>query len=427
MGLKLAKSFWRLCLVASLLLPVSAFGQNYDSPGLGQKPVTAHPQDFKPLGVRAGGFMLHPGVQLAAEYTDNAFYTNVLQESDTIFHIRPYINAQSTWSRHSLNVRLAADIGRYAEYSFRDYEDLFFQVSGQLDVRNRSYFSYSMDYMRLHEGLNTRDSEQGLEPTTFDLYGVGVGYDHTFNRLSLGAYYSWRRMDFDNVVDFDGDVIDNQDRDRNVDNLTFRASYQFQAYTQAFVSYSLNSTEYDEPIDRNGFARDGDGSQASFGLARTLTGKLDASIFATYNERSYDDPFLPDTTGWSGGATLNWQATSLTTVSGSISSGIEDTTSAYASGYLRTLYQVRVDHELRRFLQLNGFVAYSEADYQLIDDAPAFARDSDEVFRAGIGLNWFINRFVFFNVSYDYEKSRTNIPFDDYEVNRFWLTVGFER
>ena len=52
---------------------VDAFAQYYDSPGLGQKPVAAHPQDYKPLGVRAGGFMLHPGVQLAAEYTDNAF------------------------------------------------------------------------------------------------------------------------------------------------------------------------------------------------------------------------------------------------------------------------------------------------------------------------------------------------------------------
>ena len=330
--MNLAKILWPFCLLVGFLLPVSGYAQNYDSPGLGQKPVTAHPQDFKPLGIRAGGFLLHPGVQLAAEFTDNAFYNDLAKESDTIFHFRPYINAQSTWSRHSLNIRLAADVARYADYSFRDYEDYFLQISGQVDVKNRSSFSYALDYMNLHEGLNTRDSEQGIKPTRYDLYGAGVGYDHAFNRLSLGAYYSFRRMDFDDVVDFDGDVIDNQDRDRNMHNVTLRAAYQFQTDTAAFVSYGLNSTEYDEPFDRNGYARDGDGSQISFGLQRVLTGKLDGSIFATYNERSYDDPFLPDTTGWSGGATLNWRATNLTNVSGSISSSIEETTSAYASG-----------------------------------------------------------------------------------------------
>jgi len=50
-----------------LLLPGPLLAQYYDDPGLGQKPVVGHPQDYKPLVVRAGAFMLHPGVELAAE------------------------------------------------------------------------------------------------------------------------------------------------------------------------------------------------------------------------------------------------------------------------------------------------------------------------------------------------------------------------
>ena len=69
--------------------PVAA--QDYDNPNVGQLPVTSHPQDYKPLGIRAGGFMLHPGVQLAAEYTDNVFYTDENAESgvrdDLIWHV----------------------------------------------------------------------------------------------------------------------------------------------------------------------------------------------------------------------------------------------------------------------------------------------------------------------------------------------------
>jgi hypothetical protein len=156
-------------------------------PAFGQKPVALAPTGLLPLGVRAGAFMLHPGVQLAAEYTDNAFYTNNNTESDTIFHLRPYLNAQSTWSRHSLNVSLAADLARHVDYDFRDYEDYFLTIGGRVDVQNRSFMSYGLQYLDLHEDLNSRDSEQVFEPTRYTLYGASLGYDHTFNRLSLGG------------------------------------------------------------------------------------------------------------------------------------------------------------------------------------------------------------------------------------------------
>jgi len=410
-----------LCLCGSLS------AQYYDAPGLGQKPVNQHPQDYKPLGIRAGGFMLHPGLQLAAEYTDNAFFNEGATDSDTIFHVRPYFTAQSTWSKHSLNVRLAADIARYADFTFRDYEDYFFQVGGKLDVRNRSFFSYSADYMNLHEGLNTKDSEQGIEPTRYDLYGLGMGYDHTFNRLSLGAHVSWRRLDFDNAIGFDGEAIDNQDRDRDDYDLTLRAGYQFQADKQAFVSYSMYQIDYREEYDRNGYLRSGDGYSVSAGLAFMVTGKVNGSIAATYNDRNYDDPLLPNTSGWGGTASLQWRATALTSITGSIASTVEDTTSQYSSGYLRNLYTLRVDHELRRFLQLQGFVSYADSEYQMIPNAPEFARSSDDSIRAGVGLSWFINRWLFLNASYDWESFDSNVPGDDYEVNRVWLTLGMER
>ena len=199
-----------------LCLPGILLAQNYDNPGLGRKPVVAHPQDFKPLGVRVGSFMLHPGVQLAAQWTDNAFFTEeVGKENDTIYHIRPYISAQSTWSRHSLNVNLAADIARYNKYDFRNYEDYFFTIGGRVDVTSRSYFNYSANYNNLHEGLNSRDSEQGFEPTRYNLNGASVGYDHTFNRLSLGVSYTHSWLNFDNAYSIVEGVINNQDRDRN--------------------------------------------------------------------------------------------------------------------------------------------------------------------------------------------------------------------
>lgn len=412
---------------ASLFFAGTLHAQHYDDPGLGQKPVTSHPQDYKPLGVRAGAFMLHPGVQLAAEYTDNAFYTNSNTESDTIFHIRPYLTAQSTWSRHSLNVTLAADIARHADYDFRDYEDYFLTVGGRVDVKNRSYMSYGLQYLDLHEGLNSRDSEQGFEPTRYDMYGANLGYDHTFNRLSLGGALTWTQMDFDDAIGFDGDVIENDDRDRDRTSWMLRAGYQFRTDMQAFASYTGYDNQFDQNLDRNGFERSGDGYSLSGGLGFTATGKLNGQLYATYASRSYDDPRLPETSGWGGGAGLAWTPTYLTTVYFQAATSVEETTSQHSSGYLRNLYSVRVDHELRRFLQINGFLSFADHDYQLLPGAPASARAWDEIWRAGVGVSWFINRHLYLNASYDFETAESNLPNDDYDVNRVWLVLGIER
>lgn len=420
----------RLSAAALLLYVLMAgpvFAQYYDSPGLGERPVETYPQDYKPLGIRAGSFMLHPGVQLAAQWTDNVFYANQDLSSDVIFHIRPYIRAQSTWSRHSLNISLAADFARYADFSERDYEDYFFGITGQVDVKNRSYFSYSADYMDLHEGLNNRTSEQGVEPTRYNMYGGSVGYDHTFNRLSLGATYAINYLSFDNVIGGDGGIIDNEDRNRSDNNIGLRASYQFQTDKAAYVNYSFGSVDYDQQFDRNGYDRTGSYYSVGGGLSFSITGKLNGNIGAVYSDRGYDDPRLPNTSGWGGSAGLQWTPTHLTSIYGSIATSAQETTDSNSSGFLGTVYSLRVDHELKRFVQVNGFVSYRTNDYQTIDTTLSNTRTNDNVTRAGVGANWFINRHMYLNGSYAWESLDSNLPGDDYTSKTFWLMFGMER
>jgi hypothetical protein len=409
-----------------LVLPGVLMAQFYDDPGLGNKPVASHPQDYKPLGVRAGSFMLHPGVQLAGQWTDNVFYTKNDKRNDFVYHIRPYITAQSTWSRHSLSARLAADIARYNDYSSRHYADIFFNLSGRIDVKNRSYFSYGLSYLKLHEDLNNRTSEQGIEPTRYKLGAINVGYDHTFNRLSLGVRYTFSPIEYDDTTRIDGENIDNSDRDRWEGRWFFRAGYQFQTEQQVFVSFAPYRINYDDDIDRNGFDRSGSGYQVNAGIGFNITGKLNGSISANYNNRDYDDPQLPSVNGWGGSAGLAWTPTLKTTVYGLMATSVQETTNEFSSGSLQRIYSVRVDHSLTRSWQLNGFLAYRDVQYQLIDGAPEGARENDDVYRVGVGASYFINRHVFLNGSYSWEKLKSSPIDDGYTVNRIWLTLGLE-
>ena len=414
-----------LCCV-QFLLPTQIQAQYYDDPGLGQRPVATYPQDYKPLGVRAGAFMLHPGVQLAAEYTDNVFFTENNTVSDIIYHIRPYITAQSTWSRHSLNVSLAADFAFYGDYDRQNYQDYFFDINGRVDVKTRSYFTYGLSYMNLHEDRSTRDGSQGFEPTRYNVYGANLGYDHTFNRLSLGVDYTIQWLDYDNSISETGEVIDNQDRNRDGGQWTFFAGYQFKTDMQAYVTYAPYQIRYDEEFDSGGYNRSGDGYTVNGGLNFTITGKLNGDLYGSYHDRSYDDPALPGISGWAAGAGLQWNPTYLTSIYARIDSGIEETISDYSSGYFRTLYSLRADHELTRFIQLSAFISYIDNDYTQIPGAPEFARKYDKVWRNGVGVNWYINRNIYLNGSYAWENLDTNVPDDDYTVNRVWLVLGLE-
>jgi hypothetical protein len=86
-----------------------------------------------------------------------------------------------------------------------------------------------------------------------------------------------------------------------------------------------------------------------------------------------------------------------------------------------------VDHELRRFVQLNGFLSYRVNDYQTIDSTLPNTRTKDDVTRAGVGANWFINRHMYLNGSYAWESLDSNLPGDDYTTNTLWLVFGMER
>jgi hypothetical protein len=254
-----------------------------------------------------------------------------------------------------------------------------------------------------------------------------LAYDHTFNRLSLGASYTPQWFDYDNSISEFGEIIDNQDRDREEQSFLFRAGYQFASDKQAFLAFSPYSVDYDQDVDRNGYDRSGDGYAIDGGLFFTLTGKLNGDVYASYLERSYDDPRLPESSGWAAGAGLQWNPTYLTSIYARINSGIEETTSQHSSGYFRTEYSLRADHELKRFVQLTGFVSYSDNDYEVLPGAPADARRYDNVWRAGVGFNWFINRNVYLNTSYGWEDMETNVPGDGYTVNRVWLVLGLEK
>jgi hypothetical protein len=414
-----------LAAIISLLLPLAAQAQQYFDPGIMQKTFEAKPASFQANGVRLGSFMFWPGVELIYENNDNIFYDEAIKIEDSIWHVRPFFNLTSDWTRHSLTMSGWADIARYNDFSNLDYEDWALRLDGRFDVKRESFLYYELAYMHLHEDRRSPDARLGLFPTEFDYGGWGVGYDHTFNRIKLGGFLRRNGFDYQDNVSLDGDIIDNQFRDREEDTFTLRGDYLARPGRSYFLSFALTDISYDQPIDPNGFHRNSETSNAQAGIAWDLTGKLVGDLYGSWSSRDYDDPDLTDVDGFNLGAELSWTPTQLTTVNIRLAGGPQETTQNNTSGYFSNLYSARVQHELRRNLLLNARASYTDNDYEVLPGA-VDALEETQVTRAGLGMTWLFNRHTYLSAGYVYESQDSNQPQFEYSTNRYFLTLGLE-
>jgi len=428
MNTSIIKMFKRSALLitfGTLMLPGISVAQQYYDPGLLHKAIDRKPVDYQPPGSQLGSFTLHAGAELAYENNDNIFYLNNFEIDDSIFHIRPWANLNSDWSRHEMNLNFYADIGKYDEWDSQDYEDWVASLNGRVDVKRGSNFNYKASYMELHEDRSDPNGRQGIHPTEFSLSGLDVGYSHAFNRMTAGLNYDRTDTSYDNNINLDGDLIDNGDRDRTRDALALRLDYDMSGKRGVFFSAAANNLDYDQKFDRAGYERSSDGYNVRAGLSWDNTGVLVGDLYIEYLEQEYDDARFDKVDGFGLGAKLDWTPTELTNVSLLARNGPQETTQIGSSGYYSSLYSARIQHELRRNWLLNARVSYTDNDYGIKDESLT-ALTETEVIRAGAGVSYLFNRNFYISGGYVYEKQDANLNRYQYATNRWFLTFGAE-
>ena len=152
---------------------------------------------------------------------------------------------------------------------------------------------------------------------------------------------------------------------------------------------------------------------------------LTGSLYLQYLNQDYDDPSFNDVDGFGIGAQLNWTPTELTDINFRFENRPRETTLAGTSGYFSQLYEVRVQHELRRNILLNGRFSYKDNTYQTNDDAVSNLQGT-KITRVGLGLNYLFNRNFYLSGGYIYSKQNASESFYDYTTNRWFIALGME-
>ena len=146
-------------------------------------------------------------------------------------------------------------------------------------------------------------------------------------------------------------------------------------------------------------------------------------LYVGYRSQFYDDPTLDTIDGVQGGASIYWNVTTLTTITGRVESTIEDTTNRTddggipASGYFRTRYGFIVDHELLRNLLLQASLFGIQEDFVGIDR-------TDDILLATVGAKYLMNRYFDISIGYGYRDRSSDISGNDYSQNTATLTLN---
>lgn len=362
--------------------------------------------EYDPLGIRSGSFLIFPELTVTETYSDNIGFDEDNEQEDFTTRILPSVEFRSDWTRHALSLNVGGDIAINANESDEDYQNVFAQAAGTLDVSRQTETGFELQAARSTEARDDPEDDGG-DLTEYYTFGGALLGSHQFNRVTLSAR---------------GEVLrnlyaDDQDEDRNswVYDALLRTAYEVSPRLNLFVEGRYNLEDRDENIDDNGFERDADGYEGRFGAGLDVTSVLFGEAFVGYRVQRFEDDGFDDEGGVSFGLDLNWNPTTLTSIGFTGQRDFRPTDEVGAASNFRTEVGVSLDHELMRSVVLGAEARYQNDDFRGIDR-------NDDIYLLGAGVTYWMNRNLSFNAGYDYSTRNSNVDGQDFDVNQF--TVG---
>lgn len=400
----LTRGPWAALLVATLTgFSLPALAQD---PPRGRTPFERSRPELAPIGLRLGSFRAFPQAELSEEYDSNVFAVADNPEGDFVSTAEASLAVRSDWNNHALGGRAYGRLYRYAENSGEDREEGGVSIFGELDVTRANALAGTVAYRRETASRTDPEEDFGGQLSELDRYVAQFSYRHRISRFGLVINSQVQRLDFVTAPD--------QFRDRNELRLAPRLYYDVSPAFRPFVEVAYQLVEYDT-LSRDGTDRDSDTVGGYMGTAIELSGILEAEVFAGFFNTDFDDPGLDSQSSLGGGASLVWLVTDLTALIGEASRGVEQTTRASASNKIRSLARLRVEHELRRNVLLDGEFQVTREEFEGIDRL-------DSTLGISFGAEYRLNRNLSFSLGYSYLQRESDVAGADFAKNVVFLS-----
>ena len=392
---------------------------------------------------RAGGFLLYPEISATYMQDSNVFATKSDRISDWAMIYTPALWVNSDWGRHALNFQAAADVTDYNSQKDENTNDWRVSGEGRYDFTNDLNAYGGLRYAREHLDREDKDARNGAEPTVYYNARAYAGVFRQLDAWSVRIAGSAQNLNYDDVPGSEGNIINNDDQDRDRYTLGIRAGYGFSARMEGFAQAALDNRRYQNlddvaevfPVQAGGLKRDSDGYRLLLGARYSLPGKLKAEGFVGYLNQDYEDSRLADVSKPAFGGNLIWQAAENTKLSLFLDRTVEETNTntstvsvvlvpegaviqpvltGIASSYLNTYVGATLDQRLNPSLGLYGNASFSRSDYQGVERV-------DDYTGVGLGLWYRAAKYLYLDGSYNYRYLLSTDNTQNFDRNQFFL------
>lgn len=405
----------------------------------------SEPEDpYAPLGIRSGGFLYFPAIELIGGYSTNP-QNSQNPSGASLYSVAPELRMQSDWSRHEFKADLR---GSYTGYS-PDTEPTLSRptfdgkAEGRIDVTRDTRIDSTARVLVSTDNPGSPNLQAGLSTLPiYSTFGGSLGLGHRFNRFDLSVKGDVQRTAYQDSQLTDGSTASNADRNYNQYAGTLRGGYELSPGVTPFAEFTADQRVHDLDTDPNGYQRNSQGLTGRLGttfeLSRLLTGE--ASI--GYTQRAYDDARFSDLTGLIGDASLIWTANPLTTVKFSAKSSVGESSIAGVSGVLYREVGVQVDHAFRYWLIGSVKGGFGLDSYQGVSSSTvtttvcgcvttstttsAVDREDQRVW-LGAALTYKVDRNWHLKGEFRQEWVTSNVMGNDYSASTFLIGVRWQR
>jgi len=374
--------------------------------------------ELDPLGIKPGSFLFFPELIISNSYNDNIMSSDGGEISDNIVELALKGSLETDWSTHSLKAAVETKILKYIDNPDENYQDYTLTADGRFDVSSDFKLTGGGNALFGHESRSSTDDVGGFEPTVYRKFTLNGGADKEFGKFSAKGGFVIDKFDYDDANSSVGN-INNDDRDRLEAVANFRTGFEFNPETEAFVRLEINDKNYRVPLDDTGVNRDSSGFEATSGLSFDLTGITFGNVFAGYRMQSFNDQSLKSAKGPTAGLDLTWNASTITTLKGTIERTVEETTTAGASGIFRTKSSLSIDHELLRNVVLSAKAQYTHNDFVGIGR-------KDKEPQLDIGVDYKLFRNLYSKFDYTYSARNSSVANSDFRQHVFKLQFSVQ-
>lgn len=368
--------------------------------------------------LKLGSLEVHPFVQVTESLDDNICRSesqdcpkdgDFEKGRDSIALFNPGLLLILPLKEHELQAEYSGRFARYREFKDENYNDntlrggMALNFPGGLSIRAEDIWV---------DGHDPRGFAQNVE---LDFYKKNTASASIKQEVGTRFAVEGRYTHF--ILDYEESRNDFRDRtDNTVGGTVF---YHFLPKSSALVEYNFTSVAFDEGVGP--ISRDSTVQQVFTGLTYEITAKSKGTLKGGYERKQFEEEDRRDFSGGVVSIELGHELTSRTLIQATVERRTRESNLESEDYYVTTGGGVQVTQRFTGKLSALLQTSYGRDQYP---DAAGVEGRTDNTYRTGIGMDYWIQKWFSVAARYDYANRDSDLEGLDYTDHLYSVSLG---